>query len=225
MELIIKGNNNTIEVIRKGKIENIKIFGNNNKIDIQNNSETNVSDQGTGNNVIRNNVHQDNGNPLIRNYHPSPIIQMPRPIQFPIFNFNNINQPIFNFMPNTQNRENEILSKFKESPFFKLSAELKRKNVICSLCTEVFSDGERVKIFSCKKHIFHSNCLKIYIQNNINSLKCPKCNHVFNTSNILSNNNTSINNNNFNNHIDLNINAPFFIPRNPTNNPNNTNHI
>ena len=82
-----------------------------------------------------------------------------------------------------------------------------------------------MKIFSCKKHIFHSNCLKIYIQNNINSLKCPKCNHVFNTSNILSNNNTSINNNNFNNHIDLNINAPFFIPRNPTNNPNNTNHI
>ena len=120
LELIIKGNNNTIEVIRKGKIENIKIFGNNNKIDIQNNSETNVSDQGTGNNIIRNTIPQDNGNPLIRNYPPSPIIHIPRPIQFPIFNFNNINQPIFNIMPNTQNRENEILSKFKESPFFNL---------------------------------------------------------------------------------------------------------
>ena len=69
----------------------------------------------------------------------------------------------------------------------------------CSLCSRPFNGNEKVKIYSCKKHIFHINCLKDFLRNHfifpLNPPRCPKCN--------------SLNNNNL-----LNITNEHFFPRN-----------
>ena len=194
-ELFINGNNNNIEIVRGGKINNIKVFGNNNEIRIKNNSYSNYLDQGIGNSIIRNN----NNIPFLA---PNPMF----------FN-NNINLDRFNppFHPrpfNPQNRVvDNIMNKLEEHNYYYISPVLKNENEECSLCAEAFYDNQKVKIFTCKKHVFHSNCLKDYIKNTIDNLKCPKCNQSFNV-----NNNTSIDNG-MESPIFLNINAPPLNPR------------
>jgi len=180
IDLYINGNNNTIEIIRGGKIINIKVFGNNNEIHIKNNSQTNYFDQGIGNSLIRNNS-----------------IPIHRPI--PNNNSNNLYLPI-NFQPiNIQNRIDNIMNKLEEYSYCNISEELKNENKICSLCWEDFMNNEKIKIFSCKQHIFHFDCLKDYIQKNIDSPKCPICDENLNT--------------NININPSLNINARPFISR------------
>ena len=47
---------------------------------------------------------------------------------------------------------------------------VKEKNCVICFCN--FKKNELVKLFSCRKHIFHENCIKQWIQN---SFQCPLC--------------------------------------------------
>ena len=47
---------------------------------------------------------------------------------------------------------------------------VKDKN--CIVCLEDFKKDDIVKLFSCKKHIFHENCIKQWIES---SYQCPLC--------------------------------------------------
>jgi hypothetical protein len=53
--LFIHGNNNVVEIIKSGIIQKIKIFGNNNKIYLKNNSQPNYIDEGIENMLIKKN--------------------------------------------------------------------------------------------------------------------------------------------------------------------------
>ena len=51
------------------------------------------------------------------------------------------------------------------------------ENTICSICTDNYEiEKSQVMITPCK-HIFHYDCLKPWIDNNILSPKCPNCNY------------------------------------------------
>ena len=119
-------------------------------------------------------------------------------------NFNIFHQPINTLHSDTDtpNRVFDIMEKLEEYSYFDLSQELRNNNQICSLCDEVFMDNERVKIFSCNQHIFHLNCIKDFIKNKIDSVKCPLCNQSLNVNDI---NGPS---------LSLNIDAPPLNPRN-----------
>ena len=61
-DLYIHGNKNNIEVIGNGKINHIKVFGNNNKIYINNNSNPQYNDRGRGNELIKKHNNNNNNN-------------------------------------------------------------------------------------------------------------------------------------------------------------------
>ena len=203
IELIVNGNHNNIDIVRGGKINNIRVYGNNNVIAIKNNSHSNFFDQGINNSIFR-----DNNNPFL----------MPRHV--PIFfnnnnnNFNRVRHSIYPPIFNEQNIEvDNIMDKLEEYNYFYLPQELKTENALCLICREAFGGNQRITIFSCKKHIFHYNCLKDHIKNNIDNIKCPTCNQSFDANDNISNDMDSP--------ISLNINAPplnprqYFLRRNP----------
>lgn len=163
--LFIQGNNNNVEIRDNGRINNINIVGNNNKIHIKNNSYSKYLDQGIGNKIIR---HPP---PLIPSYLGGPInLYGNSNINF----INHINQ--MNINNNIDNRVNIYMNSLEEKDYLGIPNFIKTVNLNkCSLCNKVFLDLDRVKLFSCKIHIFHSQCLENWIRTNINSIKCPKC--------------------------------------------------
>ena len=182
--LYIQGNNNNVEIVENGEINFIKIFGNNNKIYLKNNSVSNYIDQGMGNAMIRYqnmffNRHRIRpGRPQLRNNRNQ-------------FNFINQNNNAFN----NSDRINNVLNKLEELPYSEVPFLYKINTFNkCFLCDQQFVNNEKVTIFSCKKHIFHSNCLKEWIKSHINSPACPKCGEI--------------------NNININTQANPFIPRN-----------
>ena len=139
------------------------ISGNNNKIYIKNNSYFKYRDSGKDNQIIKNVTNLNSFHRLA-----NPIIL--------VNNNNYIGNQVNHNNNNLSNRINNILNKFKEQLFWQLPPNLKYTNSYkCFLCNKPFKPTNNVKIFSCKKHIFHIECLKNYIRQNINSYKCPKC--------------------------------------------------
>ena len=164
--LYIHGNNNNIEVIDNGEINFAKFFGNNNKIHLKNNSICHYEDHGNGNLLIK----KENINTI--NFVP---FQFQTNLNF--FNINGNN----NSNDNIDNKVNNLFNNLEEHLYSELPIFLKINNSNnCSLCTRAFKANEKIKIYSCKKHIFHSNCLKEFLRNNylfnINPPKCPLCN-------------------------------------------------
>ena len=100
---------------------------------------------------------------------------------FPVFsnNINLLNQRnVNNNIPN-QNRIRDFLSRLEEHCYLDIPITLKLETLNkCFLCNKPFLNHERVKIFSCRKHIFHTNCLKDWIELHINSPYCPKCQNL-----------------------------------------------
>ena len=56
----------------------------------------------------------------------------------------------------------DILDKLQQKNYWEISNELKYNNHYCRLCFLDFTNTDIIKIFSCKLHIFHLNCLKAY---------------------------------------------------------------
>ena len=183
-DVYIHGNNNNVEIIGNGEIKFVKFFGNNNTINIKNDSMCHYEDHGNGNLLIL----KEN----LNTHNTMPYFQFETNLN--IFNIGNQNNSSNN------NRVNNFLNNLEEHFYIQLPVFLKfNNNDKCSLCSRPFNGNEKVKIYSCKKHIFHINCLKDFLRNHfilpLNPPRCPKCN--------------SLNNNNL-----LNItNEPFF-PRN-----------
>ena len=162
-DLYIHSDYNTIEVINGGKINYVTISGNNNKIYIKNNSYFKYRDSGKDNQIIKN----------VTNLNP--FGELANPIIF-VNNNNYIGNQVNHNNNNLSNRINNILNKFQEQLFWQLPPNLQYKNLYkCFLCNKTFKPTDKVKIFSCNEHIFHIECLKNYIRQNINSYKCPKC--------------------------------------------------
>ena len=175
-DLIINGNKNNIEILRGGKIINIKLFGNNNKIFIKNNcSQPNYIDNGFGNQLIRDHMIPQ---PLL----PPQNIIFHQPIYSPPVNIN---------LNLGNNNDNNVLDKLEKTTYSNLPSELKTKNSICILCTHHFISFEEVAIFSCKNHVFHRFCLKIKLRTQIGTPKCPICNQEFKSNNDNNNNNNN----------------------------------
>ena len=214
-DLYIHGNKNNIEVIGKGKINHIKVFGNNNKIFINNNSTSQYNDRGVGNELIQKNNKYNNLNPIFSQnaYMPMPPFLINNNINY---NNNFLNQN--NDFNINEKKVDTILNNLEEKKFSEISIILKAENFNkCSLCKQMFLEDEKILIYSCKLHIFHKNCIKNWIRNHINSSSCPTC---------------SINNN-LNSNLNMN-NNPFLIRPAPLQNPllrmphpfgnNNNNH-
>ena len=121
---------------------------------------------------------------------------------FNVFNLGNLNNSNTNnrfnnsYNNNRSNnsnnniRFNNFFNNLEEHLYSELSIVLKfNNNDKCSLCSKIFNANEKNKNFSCKKHIFHSSCLKDFLIDkflfHINPTKCQKC--------IRHNNNFSIN--------------------------------
>jgi hypothetical protein len=45
-------------------------------------------------------------------------------------------------------------------------------NDACVICMNNFNKDDKIKVFSCKKHIYHDKCLELWIQRDF---KCPLC--------------------------------------------------
>ena len=65
-----------------------------------------------------------------------------------------------------------VISKLEEFKYKYLEKHLNRKEKECSICLEEFEELDRVKLFSCKQHIFHKDCIiKWLLDKDI----CPLC--------------------------------------------------
>ena len=65
-----------------------------------------------------------------------------------------------------------VISKLEEFKYKYLDKHLNRKEKECSICLEEFKELDRVKLFSCKQHIFHKDCIiKWLLDKDI----CPLC--------------------------------------------------
>ena len=82
----------------------------------------------------------------------------------------------------------DILDKLQQKNYWEISNELKYNNHYCRLCFLGFTNTDIIKIFSCKLHIFHLNCLKDYLKYKKDIPKCPCCNKSINYTNNNNNN-------------------------------------
>ena len=60
----------------------------------------------------------------------------------------------------------------------KFSTIKDKKITKCTICIEDFQDENIVSVTPCN-HIFHFECIKKWMVNDINHIKCPLCNHQF----------------------------------------------
>ena len=86
---------------------------------------------------------------------------------------------------NNANRIKNIFDKFEEKSYGNLPSPIKNENSRCSLCIKDFSEEEKVKICPCKTDIFHAGYLRHWIEQNMNSPRCPKCGHTINSFNLI----------------------------------------
>ena len=175
-DLYIHGHDNNIEIIRNGKINHIKVFGNNNKIYINNNSTCQYNNRGNGNELIKKN------NNFLSSQPPNRIMPMN---PFLINNNINYNNNFFyqnnynNYNNSKENKVNDILNNLEEKLYSEIPLILKIDNLNkCSLCQTLFLENEKILIYSCKLHIFHKDCLKNWIQSHLTSPSCPKCSNI-----------------------------------------------
>ena len=65
-----------------------------------------------------------------------------------------------------------VISKLEEFKYKYLDKHLNRKEKECSICLEEFKELDRVKLFSCKQHIFHKDCIMKWL---LDKDICPLC--------------------------------------------------
>jgi hypothetical protein len=188
--LIIRGNFNKIKI--PYKIGNLTIYGNYNKIEFLEGGEINfIKILGNNNEIFSPNVYRrnyiDRG---LHNYFAR------------LFNSPNRDRRSHS----TRNNNNITTDNLEEKLYIDIPHDIKSENSNkCTLCDLIFLNFDKVKIFSCKKHIFHSGCLEEYMRTNTNSSKCPRCE----------------NNNNNLNESTSSINPPLNSGQNPRNNSEN----
>ena len=188
--LIIRGNFNKIKI--PFKIVTLTIYGNYNKIEFFEGAEINfIKILGNNNKIFSPNVYRrnyiDRG---LHNYFAR------------LFNLPNRDRR----SRSTRNNNNSTTDNLEEKLYIDIPHDIKTDNSNkCTLCDLTFLIFDKVKIFSCKKHIFHSGCLEEYMRTNTNSSKCPRCE----------------NNNNNLNESTSSINPPLNSGQNPRNNSEN----
>ncbi|OAY28769.2 hypothetical protein MANES_15G089501v8 [Manihot esculenta] len=84
----------------------------------------------------------------------------------------------------SSNIEKEAESKFIDrllpSVKYEEDEEIKLKYEDCAICLNDYRDGELCRIFPMCKHMFHSDCIDIWLEK---SLTCPICRqYVFGSS-------------------------------------------
>ncbi|XP_057993132.1 putative RING-H2 finger protein ATL19 [Hevea brasiliensis] len=57
-------------------------------------------------------------------------------------------------------------------PSVKYGEEMKSKHEDCAICLDDYKDGDLCRIFPLCKHIFHPNCIDVWLEKN---LTCPIC--------------------------------------------------
>ena len=57
-----------------------------------------------------------------------------------------------------------------------LPTQFKQKNKKCEICLFKIKENEIIKLFSCNKHIFHMDCIKLWLEKR---KKCPICKEEF----------------------------------------------
>ena len=188
--LIIRGNFNKIKI--PFKIVNLTIYGNYNKIEFLEGGEINfIKILGNNNEIFSPNVYRrnyiDRG---LHNYFAR------------LFNLPNRDRR----SRSTRNNNNSTTDNLEEKLYIDIPHDIKSENSNkCTLCDLIFVNFDKVKIFFCKKHVFHSICLEEYMRTNTNSSKCPRCE----------------NNNNNLNESTSSINPPLNSGQNPRNNSEN----
>ena len=65
-----------------------------------------------------------------------------------------------------------VISKLEEFKYKYLEKHLNRKEKECSICLEEFKELDRVKLFSCRQHIFHKDCIMKWL---LDKDICPLC--------------------------------------------------
>jgi hypothetical protein len=65
-----------------------------------------------------------------------------------------------------------IISKLEEFKYKYVNKHLNRIEKQCAICLEDFKDFDRVKLFSCRQHIFHKECIMKWLNNKD---ICPLC--------------------------------------------------
>ena len=146
--LVIRGNNNEVKVIDNGEINYIKIFGNSNKIFVKDAYRKNYIDLGRKNEIIK--IHSSLNPSNI--YNNSNYLRNNR-VNF-TSNFDTLQEYFYSYIP------------------YLLKKQYSEK---CLSCNSDFSNNDKVKFFSCEKHIFYSRCLIRNIDLSVISPKCPKC--------------------------------------------------
>ena len=195
--LYINGNNNRIEVVDDGEINFIKVMGNNNKIYMKNISRPNYIDHGIANSLIK--TH-------------SPFIPLDRRNHRHSSNNNDMNN------------NNNLYDNLEEKIYSEIPDNIKSDNLNkCSLCDETFYNFENVKIFTCKKHVFHRRCIKDYIRSNPNSPRCPRCENN-NNNNLNIPTNSIVPHNVLTSNINEHLNSRDNSRNNLDNNSDNNNH-
>lgn len=76
---------------------------------------------------------------------------------------------------NQKTKEMEMLLKKVIRPI-KFTNEISHYNFNCTICLEKFNDESTVGVTQCK-HVFHYECLKKWLSQNILELRCPNCNY------------------------------------------------
>ena len=64
------------------------------------------------------------------------------------------------------------INKLEEFKYKYLEKHLNRKEKECSICLEEFKEFDRVKLFSCRQHIFHKDCIMKWL---LDKDICPLC--------------------------------------------------
>ena len=65
-----------------------------------------------------------------------------------------------------------VISKLEEFKYKYVNKHLNRIEKQCAICLEDFKDFDRVKLFSCRQHIFHKECIMKWLNNKD---ICPLC--------------------------------------------------
>jgi hypothetical protein len=65
-----------------------------------------------------------------------------------------------------------VISNLEEFKYKYCKKHMNRNEKECAICFEEFNDFDRVKLFSCKQHIFHKECIMKWL---LNKDYCPLC--------------------------------------------------
>ena len=65
-----------------------------------------------------------------------------------------------------------VISKLEEFKYKYCKKHMNRNEKECAICFEEFNDFDRVKLFSCKQHIFHKECIMKWL---LKKDYCPLC--------------------------------------------------